>query len=132
MLALEAFPLHATELLCLLLSAFLVQKSAERMIIAECRKGEEITHTYNMDNERNDYAALNYFFIQRLDPPRLCSIDLPEGHLDASFPEFDDHYLPRDKAAILVRSFTSHYNRERIQRQIFILEVRRPVHDCQP
>ena len=96
---------------------------AERMIIAECRKGEEITHTYNMDNERNDYAALNYFFLQRLDPPRLCSIDLPEGHLDASFPEFDDHYLPRDKAAILVRSFTSRHSRERMQRQISIIGV---------
>ena len=83
-----------------------------------------------MDNERNDYAALNYFFIQRLDPPRLCSIDLPEGHLDASFPEFDDHYLPRDKAAILVRYFTCCHNRERIQRQISILEVWRPVRGC--
>ena len=80
---------------------------AKRVIIAEYRAGQEITHTYNMDNERNDYALLNYLFIQRLDPPRLCSIDLPEGHLDASFPEMDDHYLPRDKAAILVRSFTS-------------------------
>ena len=69
---------------------------------ALCRAGEEVTHTYNMDNERNDYALINYFFLQRLDQPRLCAIDLPDGHLDASFAEFDDHYLPRDKAGILV------------------------------
>ena len=31
--------------------------------------GEEVTHTYNMDNERNDYALINYFFLQRLEPP---------------------------------------------------------------
>ena len=92
-------------------------------IIAECRAGEEITHTYNMDNERNDYALLNYFFLQRLDPPRLCSIDLPEGHLDASFPEFDDHYLPRDKAAILVRSLPCRHIHEQMQRQTSIIEA---------
>ena len=66
-----------------------------------------MTHTYNMDNERNDYALINYFFLQRLDPSRLCAIDLPEGHLDQSFPEYDDHYLPRDKAGILVWSHPS-------------------------
>lgn len=60
-----------------------------------------------MDNERNDYALINYFFLQRLEPPRLCAIDLPEGHLDQSFPEYDDHYLPRDKAGILVWSHPS-------------------------
>ncbi len=62
-----------------------------------------MTHTYNMDNERNDYALINYFFLQRVDPPRLCTIDLPDGHLDTSFAEYDDHYLPRDKGGLLVR-----------------------------
>lgn len=67
-----------------------------------CRKGEEVTHCYNWDNERNDYAMINYFFYQELDPPRLCAIDLPNGSLDGGFVEVDDHYLPHEKGAIQV------------------------------
>ena len=67
-----------------------------------CRKGEEVTHCYNWDNERNDYSLIHYFFIQKLDPPRLCAIDLPSGSLDGGFTEPDDRYLPHEKGAIQV------------------------------
>ena len=28
------------------------------------RAGEEVTHTYSRENERNDYSLVNYFFTQ--------------------------------------------------------------------
>lgn len=71
-----------------------------------CRKGEEVTHTYNWDNERNDYSLINYFFIQKPQQPRLCAVDLPKGHLDGGFGEHDDHYLPHEKNAIMVQPST--------------------------
>ena len=61
-----------------------------------------MTHCYNWDNERNDYALINYFFFQTLDPPRLCALDLPDGNLDGGFTEPDDRYLPHEKGAIQV------------------------------
>ncbi|CAL8468706.1 g8246 [Coccomyxa elongata] len=64
------------------------------------KKGEEISHCYNWDNERNDYSLINYFFIQTLIPPRLCALDLPNGSLDGGFVEPDDRYLPHEKGAI--------------------------------
>ncbi|KAK9845959.1 hypothetical protein WJX81_006882 [Elliptochloris bilobata] len=44
--------------------------------------GEEVTHTYSRENERNDYSLVNYFFTQELDPPRLCALDLPGEHAE--------------------------------------------------
>lgn len=42
-----------------------------------CRRGEEVTHLYSWSLERNDKALLNYFFVQDVEPPRLCAMDLP-------------------------------------------------------
>ena len=76
--------------------------SLHRQLTLLCRKGEEISHCYNWDNERNDYSLINYFFIQNLSPPRLCALDLPNGSLDGGFTEPDDRYLPHEKGAIQV------------------------------
>jgi hypothetical protein len=71
------------------------------------RKGEEVSHTYNWGNERNDYSLINYFFIQKPQPPRMCALDLPNGSLEGGFGEHDDHYLPHEKGAIQVASLPS-------------------------
>ena len=64
------------------------------MCICPCaaRAGEEVTHTYSRENERNDYSLVNYFFTQ-VSPcaghsptakmawlPRRCTRRLPHFH----------------------------------------------------
>lgn len=45
------------------------------------RKGEEITQTYSWGISCNDRALLEYFFLNKHQPPRLCSVDLPSDFL---------------------------------------------------
>lgn len=59
------------------------------------RAGQEVTHTYSMDLERNDMSLINHFFVQDLQPPRLCALDLPGGHLNGGLFGPDSSFLPR-------------------------------------
>ena len=59
------------------------------------RAGEEVTHTYSIDLERNDMSLINHFFVQDLQPPRLCALDLPGGHLNGGLIGPDSSFLPR-------------------------------------
>lgn len=38
------------------------------------RAGEEVTHTYSRENERNDYSLVNYFFTQVSPCTGRCSL----------------------------------------------------------
>lgn len=38
-----------------------------------------MTHRYSWSIERNDKALMNYFFVHKRIPPRLCAADLPGG-----------------------------------------------------
>ena len=59
------------------------------------RAGDEVTHTYDADLERNDFSLINHSFLQHLDPPRLCALDLPGGHLNGGLGAPDANFLPR-------------------------------------
>ena len=48
-----------------------------------------------MDLERNDMSLINHFFVQDLQPPRLCALDLPGGHLNGGLFGPDSSFLPR-------------------------------------
>jgi len=60
------------------------------------RSGEEVRYNYQPGVvHRNDMSLLIYGFIQKLNPPMLCSIDLPTftlPHLYAKTPETDDDF----------------------------------------
>ena len=40
-------------------------------------------------------SLINHFFVQDLQPPRLCALDLPGGHLNGGLFGPDSSFLPR-------------------------------------
>ncbi|KAK9822369.1 hypothetical protein WJX81_002633 [Elliptochloris bilobata] len=58
--------------------------------------GEQVTYRYNWGILRPDVALANYFFIQPMDPPLRCALDLPTAQMEVEFEDADDlQYLPR-------------------------------------
>lgn len=47
-----------------------------RSAYAAGRAGEEVTHTYSRENERNDYSLVNYFFTQVEPRPPRSSLQM--------------------------------------------------------
>ena len=74
------------------------------------RAGQEVTHSYSMDLDRNDMSLINHFFVQDLQPPRLCALDLPGGHLNGGLIGPDSSFLPRfpDELEANAWHFSSH------------------------
>ena len=74
-------------------------------MVGECRKGEELTHEYREQSNRNDVALLHHFFLNERQPARLCAYDLPRTAQQASAQESftDADYAPGGRLCTMVR-----------------------------